>query len=141
MDRKKEVLMALRYRILRIALHNDHRRTLLEEWISLAVPLVGQGTIQGIGIGASPSSTQAAAAGAESTPAAEQMAYEDAWKASNTDFRTPFASIEDAITRYFDLDPPPPKTPGIRAPFSSIEDGITRCVDVNPPPPLGGSCV
>jgi hypothetical protein len=88
------------------------------------------------------------------------MAYEDAWKASNTDFRTPFASIEDAITRCVDLDPPPPvvcatslrhrrrcrqrrvrrsrlrtKTPGIRAPFSSIEDGA-RCVDVDPPPRL-----
>ncbi|XP_051206534.1 uncharacterized protein [Lolium perenne] len=59
--------------------------------------------IQGIGIGASSSS---AAAGVESTFAAEQMAYEDAWKASNTDFTTPFASIEDAITRCADLEPP-----------------------------------
>ncbi|CAD6263952.1 unnamed protein product [Miscanthus lutarioriparius] len=31
--------------------------------------------------------------------AAEQMAFEDAWKALNPDFRTPFASVEDAVSR------------------------------------------
>jgi hypothetical protein len=33
------------------------------------------------------------------TRAAEQMAFEDAWKALNPDFRTPFASVEDAVSR------------------------------------------
>ena len=56
--------------------------------------------MQGAAIGALSSSSQAAAAAA-------QMAYEDAWKASNPDFRTPFASVEDAITRCVDLDPLP----------------------------------
>ncbi|KAM0865677.1 hypothetical protein ACQ4PT_043114 [Festuca glaucescens] len=59
--------------------------------------------IQGIGIGASSSSSSqaaaAAVAAAASARAAEQMAYEDAWKASHPDFRTPFASVEDAVTR------------------------------------------
>jgi hypothetical protein len=31
--------------------------------------------------------------------AAEQMACEDAWKVLNPDFRTPFASVEDAVSR------------------------------------------
>jgi len=31
--------------------------------------------------------------------AAEQMALEDAWKALNPDFRTPFTSVEDAVSR------------------------------------------
>jgi hypothetical protein len=58
----------------------------------------------GIGVGAaSSSSSQAAAAG--SARAAAQMAYEDAWKASHPDFRTPFSSLEDAVTRCADLDP------------------------------------
>ncbi|CAM0904877.1 unnamed protein product [Alopecurus aequalis] len=52
--------------------------------------------MQRITIGASSSQAAAAAASAR---AAAQMAYEDAWKASNPDFRTPFSSIEDAITR------------------------------------------
>uniref|UniRef100_A0ACD5UQ07 Uncharacterized protein n=1 Tax=Avena sativa TaxID=4498 RepID=A0ACD5UQ07_AVESA len=59
--------------------------------------------MQGVGIGASSSSSPqvaaAAAAAASSARAAEQMAYEDVWKASHPDFRTPFSSIEDAITR------------------------------------------
>jgi hypothetical protein len=69
----------------------------------------------GIGVGAaSSSSSQAAAAG--SARAAAQMAYEDAWKASHPDFRTPFSSLEDAVTRCADLDPlspsslPPPSS-------------------------------
>ncbi|XP_014751139.2 uncharacterized protein LOC104585560 [Brachypodium distachyon] len=48
------------------------------------------------GIGASEASAAAAAVRAR---AAEQMAYEDAWKASNPDFKTPFASVEDAVSR------------------------------------------
>ncbi|KAM0864145.1 hypothetical protein ACQ4PT_044102 [Festuca glaucescens] len=67
--------------------------------------------IQGIGIGASSSSSSQAAAAAASARAAEQMAYEDAWKASHPDFRTPFASVEDAVTRCVDLDPLPPSSP------------------------------
>uniref|UniRef100_A0ACD5UXF4 Uncharacterized protein n=1 Tax=Avena sativa TaxID=4498 RepID=A0ACD5UXF4_AVESA len=62
--------------------------------------------MQGIGIdiGASSSSSQAAAAAAATSASAsaragEQMAYEDAWKASHPDFRTPFSSIEDATNR------------------------------------------
>jgi hypothetical protein len=40
-----------------------------------------------------------AAATPASARAAEQMAYEEAWKASHPDFRTPFSYVEDAITR------------------------------------------
>lgn len=31
--------------------------------------------------------------------AAEQMAFEDAWKVLHPDFRTPFTSVEDAVSR------------------------------------------
>ncbi|XP_020179116.2 uncharacterized protein [Aegilops tauschii subsp. strangulata] len=60
--------------------------------------------MQGIGASSSSSSSQAAAATAAAADAAraraaEQMAYEDAWKACNPDFTTPFASVEDAVTR------------------------------------------
>ncbi|KAF7008977.1 hypothetical protein CFC21_023617 [Triticum aestivum] len=60
--------------------------------------------MQGIGASSSSSSSQAAvataaAADAARARAAEQMAYEDAWKACNPDFTTPFASVEDAVTR------------------------------------------
>lgn len=41
----------------------------------------------------------AQAAAAARARAAEQMAFEDAWKASNPDIKTPFASVEDAVTR------------------------------------------
>jgi hypothetical protein len=34
-----------------------------------------------------------------------------AWKASHPDFRTPFSSVEDAITRCVDLDPLSPSLP------------------------------
>lgn len=37
--------------------------------------------------------------------AAEQIAYEDAWKACNPDITTPFASVEDAISRYIRVLP------------------------------------
>lgn len=47
--------------------------------------------MQGVGLPA-----QAAAARAR---AAERMAFEDAWNASNPDFKTPFASVEDAVSR------------------------------------------
>nr|XP_034604685.1 chromatin modification-related protein EAF1-like [Setaria viridis] len=40
-----------------------------------------------------------ASAEAARARAAEQMALEDAWKALNPDFRTPFASVEDAVSR------------------------------------------
>jgi hypothetical protein len=66
----------------------------------------------GIGVGASSSSSQAEAA---VTPAsarvAEQMAYEDSWKASHPDFRMPFSSVEDSVTRCVDLDPLSPSLP------------------------------
>ncbi|KAE8813259.1 hypothetical protein D1007_09652 [Hordeum vulgare] len=61
--------------------------------------------MRGIGVSSSSSSSSqaaaatAAAADAARARAAEQMAYEDAWKACNPDFTTPFASVEDAVTR------------------------------------------
>ncbi|KAJ1270706.1 hypothetical protein BS78_06G072400 [Paspalum vaginatum] len=59
----------------------------------------GMPSPQGIGSLASAAATQAQAEEAARTRAAEQMAFEDAWKALNPDFRTPFASVEDAVSR------------------------------------------
>jgi len=54
---------------------------------------------QGAGGLASMAAAQAKAEAAARARAAEQMALEDAWKALNPDFRTPFASVEDAVSR------------------------------------------
>lgn len=51
------------------------------------------------GVGGLASAAQAKAEAAARARAAEQMALEDAWKALNPDFRTPFASVEDAVSR------------------------------------------
>ncbi|WVZ85371.1 hypothetical protein U9M48_032308 [Paspalum notatum var. saurae] len=62
----------------------------------------GMPSPQGIGSLASAAAQaqeQAIAEEAARTRAAEQMAFEDAWKALNPDFRTPFASVEDAVSR------------------------------------------
>ena len=49
--------------------------------------------------GAGDLASMVAAQAAARARAAEQMALEDAWKALNPDFRTPFASVEDAVSR------------------------------------------
>jgi hypothetical protein len=54
---------------------------------------------QGAGGLGSMAAAQAKAEAAARARAAEQMALEDAWKALNPDFRTPFASVEDAVSR------------------------------------------
>ena len=53
----------------------------------------------GTGMPPSQGSGSLVSAEAARTRAAEQMAFEDAWKALNPDFRTPFASVEDAVSR------------------------------------------
>jgi hypothetical protein len=70
------------------------------------------------GVGGLASAAQAKAEAAARARAAEQMALEDAWKALNPDFRTPFASVEDAVSRCvrararsIDLPRRPPRRP------------------------------
>jgi len=60
-----------------------------------------QGFLVAAGTGMPPSQGSGSLVSAEAarTRAAEQMAFEDAWKALNPDFRTPFASVEDAVSR------------------------------------------
>jgi hypothetical protein len=60
-----------------------------------------QGFLVAAGTGMPPSLGSGSLVSAEAarTRAAEQMAFEDAWKALNPDFRTPFASVEDAVSR------------------------------------------
>ncbi|XP_062185838.1 uncharacterized protein LOC133889338 [Phragmites australis] len=54
---------------------------------------------QGEGGLAASAAAHARAEAAARARAAEQMAFEDAWKATNPDFTTPFASVEDAVSR------------------------------------------
>jgi hypothetical protein len=58
---------------------------------------VGAGMPPTGGFGAAASGAEAEAAAR--ARAAEQMACEDAWKVLNPDFLTPFASVEDAVSR------------------------------------------
>ncbi|ONM17986.1 hypothetical protein Zm00014a_004291 [Zea mays] len=58
-----------------------------------------QGFLVAGGIPPAQGSGRIVTAVAARTRAAEQMAFEDVWKALNPDFRTPFASVEDAISR------------------------------------------
>lgn len=61
-----------------------------------------QGFLVAAGTGMPPSQGSGCFVSAEAaarTRAAEQMAFEDAWKALNPDFKTPFASVEDAVSR------------------------------------------
>ncbi|XP_062224745.1 uncharacterized protein LOC133923469 [Phragmites australis] len=71
---------------------------------------------QGIGGLAAVAASQAEAEAAARARAAEQMAFEDAWKASNPDLRTPFASVEDAVSRLLPYH--------VFAEYEDDEDGV-----------------
>ncbi|BAS88982.1 uncharacterized protein [Oryza sativa Japonica Group] len=59
----------------------------------------GFGGVGGAGAAALVVGSSSSARGMAAAAAAEWMAHEDAWRACNRDFATPFASVEDAISR------------------------------------------